>query len=76
MNIFKIILISLFLSFSGTNSFSVENNTDCENIKNIGKKIVCKVKVTTKKISSKVSTKHEEINSKKTLVDWFKKKEK
>ena len=54
MNVFKTILIFSFLFFLGTNSFSEENTTDCENIKNIGKKIVCKANLATKKISSKV----------------------
>ena len=76
MKILKPLSIFLFCFFLNTNSYSEEVIADCSKIKNIVKKISCKTNLAKNKISSKFSSTHEKINSKKTLMDWFKKKEK
>ena len=53
--ILRIILYSTFLIFLSSISFAEESKKDCSEIKNLGKKLLCKVNEGTSKLNEKKS---------------------
>ena len=76
MKLIKNILILTVISFFCSNAFSEIEKENCAVVKNLAKKIECKLKNSTKVVTSKVDAATEGITSKKSLADFFKKKEK
>ena len=74
MKFLNILLLLIILCFFNTKAFSNENKKDCTEIKNLIKKLECKVASSTNSITSKVNVATEGITNKKTFADFFKKK--
>jgi len=78
MKLLKFLLIALPLIFINSSVYSSEDKTDCPDIKkwNVIKKLECKLRSVSKPVASKIDESTESITSKKTIVDFFKKKKK
>ena len=74
MKFIKIFITTIACVFFVGNSSSAENNENCTLIKNVPKKLECKLKNSTRGITSKIDSSTSGITSKKTLADFFKKK--
>jgi len=72
MRFFKLLILLIIFSMPSL-SFAEQLN-NCSKIENLAKKILCKTKIKSRELSSKIDSATESITSKKTLADLFKKK--